>query len=258
MLRVVSYSLFRSAASAYESERAGAGRGVFFRGFLPTLVRAHRSVYPDWEMRIHHDERVMEWEYFHALERMRDRKMLKLIFMGPVPSLCGGMLWRLNPIFDSHVSHVICRDVDSLSMPRERRAVERWIAGGKPLHSMQDSTSHHATRIMGGMLGCRTDFMRKIYPQPEALQTMMHLSGIDFDKHGADQRFLFIELDRYDREGLLHLDTPETLGPKDDPRDVCDGFARHIGGAVHAGPIAKWYDEHHPDQNILDCEKVQA
>jgi hypothetical protein len=254
-LRVVSYSLFRSAASAYESERAGAGRGVFFRGYLPAVVRAHRSVYPDWEMRIHHDERVTEWGYFRVLERLRDRGALKLIPMGPVPTLCGGMLWRMVPTWDSGVEIVVCRDIDSLSTPRERRAVERWIAGGKPLHSMQDSESHSSCRIMGGMLGYRTDFMRSVYPTPDALQASMRASGIDFDKHGADQRFLVRDFDQYDKAGMLALDDRAALGPKDDPRDECGGGARHVGGAYHAGPVAKWYDENRPDKLILECEE---
>lgn len=255
-IRVVSYALFRHEASAYESERAGAGRGVFFRGYLPALIRAHRSVYPDWEMRIYHDERVTVWDYFHILERMRDLHMLALVPMGPAPSLCGGMLWRLHPAFDPAVSYVICRDIDSMSTPRERRAVDRWIASGKPLHSMQDSQSHSSCRIMGGMLGFRADFMQQVYPAPDALKAAMASTGIDFNQHGADQRFLTNQLDRFDRAGNLVLDDRESLGPKDDPRDECGGGARHIGGAYHAGPVAKWYDENHPDKAILDCEKV--
>lgn len=255
-MNVVSCALYRHAASAYESERAGAGRGVFFKGFLPAVIRAHRSVYPDWELQIRHDEQVVVWPYWKVLQLLQEAGAgVKLIPMGEAHTLCGSMLWRLYPAFDASSEAVICRDIDSLPMPRGRRAVQRWLGSGEPFHSMQDSRSHSSARIMGGMLGLLARSLREVFPDRHALESAIVTSGIDMNKHGADQAFLHKALGGWN----VRLDTPDTLGDRTqtgDPRDTCGGHAVHEGGAFHAQPVARWYDLMFPDKLILDCEKA--
>ena len=159
MQPVYSLALFRAASSAYEQPEAGAGRGVFFRGFLPALMRSIRSVYDDWQIVIYHDSRVTEWHYFRVFEEMHRRGLLKLVPRGEAFTLCGAMMWRFCPIFEG-VNYVICRDVDSLPTPRERIAVERWINSGKPVHAIHDSKSHRGTPLLGGMVGFQGQWFR--------------------------------------------------------------------------------------------------
>lgn len=255
MLRVYSVALFRAEASAYEKPEAGAGRGVFFRGFLPTLLRAVRSCFDGWHLVIHHDPRVMEWPYFRVLEALHERGMLTLVARGNAYTLCGSMLWRLCPIFEG-ATHVVCRDVDSLPTPRERAAVERWINSGKPVHAMHDSPSHRATPLLGGMVGFHGPWFREHVAESwGAVIGQCKAYGINLDEHGADQRWLNQQVWPLVKDGLCRYDTPETMGIPTEGRDLCGGHARHVGGAYHAGPVADWYNIHYPDPAVLEAEK---
>lgn len=256
-MRVVSYSFYRHPASAYESERAGEGRGRFFVNYLRAIVRGHWAVYPDWRMEIRHDDRVREYPYFRILERMRDSGLLKLFPMGPAATLCGSMLWRLLPIWSRDVDYVICRDVDSLSTPRERIAVERWIKSGKAVHSICDSVSHVPGALMGGMIGVRTYWFRQQFPAIESLLSHCDRLGIDLNRHGADQQLLnAVVLPLAEREGEVWADTTEILPPKG---DGIDSLTNHIGGAYHVDPCVKWFSENPgacPQLALIDlCER---
>jgi hypothetical protein len=250
-MNVVSYAFFRNDASAYESDRCGASKGKFFVGFLPAVVRAHHSVYPDYELRIHHDERVREYPYFRVLESLASRGMLRLVAMGEAHELCESMLWRLAPCWDESVDRVICRDVDSLSTPRERLAVEEWIAGGKPIHSIHDSPSHKGALILGGLCGFRAEYIRSRFETVDFLYYWIRWHGLPLTKLGDDQRAL---TRLFQNIPIHHFHGPYT-GPHPDPRDQCGGHARCLGGAYHAHEVAKWYDEHHPNETIIKCEK---
>lgn len=251
--RVVSYSFYRHPASDYESERCGEARGRFFVNYLPTIIRAHHSVFPDWEMRIHHDDTARQFDYFKTLERMHGKRLLRLVDMGTAHTLCGSMLWRLRPLFDPDVRYFVCRDVDSLSTPRERRAVERWVGSGKPVMSMQDSVSHRGTYIMGGMCGFDSQSQdAKRWSTWEKFEEAVRNLGIDMNQKGADQKVLGAMY----AKRFVHLETPETLGGHDDPRDTCGGHARHIGGAFFSKPVRDWYDQNgYSLKGILEAER---
>ena len=256
MKRVYSLALFRSQASAYEKPEAGEGRGVFFKGFLPALMRSVRSVYGDWDLVIHHDNRVLEWSYFRVLEEMHRRKLLKLVPRGDAFMLCSSMMWRLCPLFEKDADIVLCRDVDSLPTPRDRAAVDRWIASGKPCHAAHDSISHRGTPLLGGMVGFRAKwFCEKIAKSWAEVIEQCNEMKIDLDKHGADQLWLNRGVWPLAQNGSCQYDTPETLGEPKEPRDICDGWARGIGNAFAAGQVKDWYDVHHPDKELMEIEK---
>lgn len=256
MKPIYSLALFRSEHSAYEKPEAGAGRGVFFKGYLPALMRSFRSVYRDWELVIHHDNRVLEWEYFRVLEAMHARGLLRLVPKGTAWTLCGSMMFRLCPIFEEGADVVLCRDVDSLPTPRDRRAVDKWIASGHPCHAAHDSISHMGTPLLGGMVGFRAPWFReKVAKSWGAIIEECNEMGIDLNQHGADQQWLNRAVWPLAQKDGCVYDTPDTLGGKDDPRDDCDGYARGVGGAYHAGPVADWYDKHHPDEELLAIER---
>lgn len=202
MTNVVSYAFFRSDASGYESERAGAARGIFFVNFLRNLVRAHHAVWTGWELRIHHDDRVKAFPYFKALERMATAGLLKLVDCGKAETLCGSMLWRMLPIWDKEPGHVVCRDVDSLAMPRDRVMVEEAINAGAEIHCVLDSESHSGP-IMGGMCKFRNKAISAKY---RSLNELIWTSpDIDLNRHGADQRILNRALwPEFSKYSLIH------------------------------------------------------
>lgn len=244
MKRVVSYSIFRHKDSTYESERCGVARGIFFVNYLRAIVRAHHSVYPDFELRFHHDDRAMQWKYWKAMTLMADAGLLTLHFMGRSEYLCGSMVWRMAPIWDSSVSVVLCRDVDSLSTMRERMAVERWLESNAAIHAIHDSISHRGAMLMGGMVGFKT----------AAVRDRMQVPPPTLDQHGQDQVWLNAVVEPVFSKEILY-DNTVSMGERIDPRDMlCNG----VGLAFHVDPVVKFYDEH-PElcpvlSTIRECE----
>lgn len=255
-MRVCSYSFFRHDNSAYEHPNAGEARGRFFVNFLRVLVRAHHACFSGFELRIHHDDRVREMPYFKALERMHDAGLLRLVAMGEAKTLCGGMLWRMLPADDDDVEAVVCRDVDSLPMPHDRRAVEEWWKTKKTAHVMHGSESHSG--VMGGTFSFRPEWLdlegdwtwRKWIEHNEAR----------LNYHGADQHLLNNELrHRFEASLLIHklknarmcnegAAEVRTIIAEPTPSDIHpevaahgDGFANFVGACYDVEPPYAFY-----------------
>ncbi|MBK8913168.1 MAG: hypothetical protein IPM64_00970 [Phycisphaerales bacterium] len=145
--RVISYALF--------------GSEPFYRRHLPALVRAHLTLFPDWQLRIMHDDALDAGDYGAALRAMHEEGLLRLERVtGEQPPLTLGMLWRMKPCWEPGVRFNLCRDVDSLPTPRERRAVETFIRSGAAVHCINDHPLH-TSAMMGGLIGFRTtEFVR--------------------------------------------------------------------------------------------------
>ena len=256
-MNVVAYSYFRHHNSAYESERAGAGRGRFFVNYIRAIVRGHHAVYPDWQMWIYHDDRVMEYENWPILKRMEGRGLFKLIYMGKAIRLCESMMWRMLPIWTINVERVMCRDVDSLPTPRERRAIETWIGSGKAVSSLHDSVSHSGDILMGGMVAFRSEWVNhRIFSWQEMINKAEGF-GIDLDRHGSDQQLLNALI--YPSAALAGEIVSEdklSLGHRDHP---IDQLTAHIGGAYHVDPCVKWFSEN-PSYcpKLKDIEECEA
>jgi len=191
-MNVMSYSLYWSPFSRYEDPRAGAWTGFrFYPSFLPTLVRAHHIVFPDYELRIHHDGCVETCYYGRALVELSNRGLVKLRYVGKAATLCGPMLWRLLPVWDQEVEHVFCRDVDALPMPRERIAVDEFTDPWMFLlaHALYDHPQH-GHGLCGGMIGFDAPKLRALTGL-RSLGALLALSPeIDLDVPGADQDLL--------------------------------------------------------------------
>lgn len=254
-MKVYSLSFFRHPASAYESPRCGASQGRFFVNFLPIVIRAFRSIlaHDGWALRIHHDDQAREFPYFRVLKRLAEAGLLQLKDMGVAETLCGSMMWRMAPIWEHGVETVVCRDLDSLPTVRERAALDRWLAHGKPVSAMRDSVSHNGTRLLGGMVGFQADWFRETVCRTsgEWFSSARH-SGLNLDMHGADQLWLESQVWPKCGEAGAEMETTQSLGPRIDPRDL---LSNHIGGAFHAEPARKWYDENLPDEQIMQIER---
>ena len=64
------------------------------------------------------------------------------------------LLWRFRAVHSEGVEAVIFRDTDSRLSPRERAAVDAWLASPNEVHVMRDHL-HHSLAILGGMWGVR-------------------------------------------------------------------------------------------------------
>ena len=240
-MNVYSLAFFRHEASAYESPKCGASQGCFFVNYIRAITRMHPAVYPDWEMWIYHDDRVTQYPYWKAMERMQEAGLLKLIYAGKAETLCGSMLWRLKPAWAEGVDRFVCRDVDSLQTPRERKAVDRWVASGKPVSALHDSQSHSSASLMGGMTGFRAGWFKAMWPSYDVVLQLATMRGIDLNRHGADQTWLNSEVYPATRGGEeVSNEDRSTLGGRD---HILDQLCAHIGGAYHVEPVVKFFDE---------------
>ena len=230
-MNVHSIAFFKHEASAYESERAGVARGIFFHNFVKPLILAHRIVWDGWMLRVHHDDAVTSTACFQMLAAAEKRGDLQLVNCGKAVTLTGSMLWRLRPCYDEGVEWVVCRDLDSLPMHRDRLMVEQAIASGAKVHAILDSESHSGP-LMGGMTAFHAPTFRSIVP------TLPAFNEASFNALGADQRWLngtlwpslmsqaFIHQRRTDIAYPQAMRTARVL-PQVTPLDKC---ANHVGG----------------------------
>lgn len=235
-MNIYSLAFFRSAQSGYESPRAGTSQSIFFDNFIPSVVRAFRVVWGGWELWIHHDDRVKDRSSWPFLVRCAEAGMLKLIPMGQTEPLCKSMLWRMQPLWlqdnldvtPTPVHTVVCRDVDSLPMHRDRKMVEQAFSMGARCHAILDSESHSGP-LMGGMVAFRG--------APICQNALFDDKEIDFNVHGSDQRWLNKWIWPSCKEGtIIHqrrrdIQYPEAMKtlPVAPQETELDKVVRHVG-----------------------------
>ena len=199
MKRVVSVSLFLGPQASRDV------KDPFYYDFVRPWVRAHHNCFPDWEARVHHDSPPGFLEacpYGPTLRRlgMHDTTggeapkvpLVTLVDCGPAELRNAAMLWRLKPLFDPDVECVIFRDIDSIPTPRDRRAVEEWLASGMEAHGIADSISH-TSPLLGGMSGFLAATFRERFgwgSWDAMIRAAREFMGSAWQKPGLDQSFL--------------------------------------------------------------------
>jgi hypothetical protein len=106
------------------------------------------EIYPGWEVVCH----IEQGHY--SVDRLRSLGV-RVIEHAAAPGQRGAA-WRYETGDEAErYDHVIFRDADSRLNPREKAAVDSWLAAGKSLHVMRDHVKH-TTPILSGMFGVRT------------------------------------------------------------------------------------------------------
>lgn len=132
------------------------GEAPHYRLALPAIVRAHHHIFPGWQLWLHHDEQdVSGWQGY-----VREG-LLKLVNCAPYVNRGQAMLWRMKPIWDFNAEYVLCRDMDSLPMVRDRQMVEEFLSTICVAHTESDHREHSAP-FMGGMCGFHAPRFRTI------------------------------------------------------------------------------------------------
>jgi hypothetical protein len=229
MTKILSYSLFGDPSSF---EFGFYLRGVYFN------ARMNRILYPGFITNVFYDERL-ENDYFGFFEGIKD--ILGDSFyhreVGQSNKRCEAMLWRMIPLF-STTTHVICRDLDSVSTYREANCVYDWLQSGLPYHAINDNDAHAG--LMGGMVGFRSeDFKRDTgYTYFEQM-----IQGQDLKKHGSDQNFMNKHIHPKIKDGLFmhklkgqgieakRIETRTPTGFVNQKLWVSDLISRYIGSA---------------------------
>src|SRR5690242_4304606 len=180
-MKLVCYSLF-SGPRAEWFETAAYVRGFYFN------ARMNNFIYPDW--RTHLDVDRQTYERFKKLfDWLVENNTLHLVINETTPKLCEGMLWRLKPVFTIDVSHVLCRDADSVTTYREAQCVQQWLESGIPHHAINDNPAHGG--LMGGMVGFTTARLKAAMDWNNWEDV---IRGHDLSDHGSDQHMLNNEM----------------------------------------------------------------
>lgn len=178
-MKVISYSLFKSDCQEFE-------RAAYIRGFVFNL-RMNILIYPSWITHLEVDRATYD-DYKDLIDWLVCGMPIRGISLNineEKPDLCRGMLYRMKPIFNQDVTHVLCRDADALTTYREALCVQEWLESGLGVHAILDNTAHGG--LMGGMVGFDTSYIKSVMGWDNWEQVV---AGYDLSQRGSDQHLM--------------------------------------------------------------------
>jgi hypothetical protein len=118
--------------------------------FLYQLIDDMKNKYPDWILRIYHDQTIND-EILCSIECTYDYvdfcNTTALGNLGSLSSYIPAKIWRFLPVGDELVDIMASRDLDSPISQRELDAVNEWISSGKAWHTMRDHPMHYVPML---------------------------------------------------------------------------------------------------------------
>lgn len=187
-MKAIAYSLF-----GYNHERYT--NCFTFDSYLAGVmlsIRLNRLVFPNWMNIIETDHSTHN--AFKELFDYLEGKDIAIVNQNKDGAqLCQAMLWRCKPVFKQNhprwaYTHVLCRDLDSLSTYREAQAVQMWVNTNKAMHAITDSVSHDVP-LLGGLIGFNPEsFTAK--SGITSFTDFMNKCKVDLSYKGSDQTFL--------------------------------------------------------------------
>jgi hypothetical protein len=178
-MKLISYSIFNQTNIDFEF--------MFYLRGIYYNARMNKLLYPDWRTGVNLNANTYSKysAYFLALEKICDVVLLGQEGTG----LCKKMLWRMAPIFqdDLQVTHLLCRDADSITTYREAQAVQEWLHSGLGFHGITDNPVH-TQPMMGGMIGIDVQVFKYTFPQWQTFSDM--LGSTNLSERGSDQVLL--------------------------------------------------------------------
>ncbi len=203
-MKVTSYSIFGYS-----------GRNGNYWAYIPSLLRLHSLLFPDYKLVLYHDDSLYHMAYGQVLKRLNQDRWMDLHNMGKNEMLCKSMLWRCKAIWDyPKAEAVFFRDLDSCPTYRERCANEFFVNSQYSVHGINDNKAH-SIPLMGGLWGCKPEQYMKLTGHRYWEQFVSLQVNQDFNIHGTDQLFLRDNvLDRVKGKILVHkemsiVDLPE-------------------------------------------------
>ena len=226
-MKVISYSIFGYS-----------GRNGNYWAYLPSLIRAHSLLFPDYKIALYHDDCLYNLKYGEVLQELNKEDILDLHDMGKKQELCKSMLWRCKAIWDYPKAKVVFfRDIDSCPTYPERCANESFISSKFVVHGI-NSVPAHSVPIMGGLWGCKSAKFRTLTRIPTWKHFALKQMHFKLNIHGSDQLFLASNiLPKVQYHLLVHkapmpsMDFPE-IG--EDIREKSKQFAPFPGSAGYA------------------------
>ena len=123
------------------------------------------DIFPDWKCRFYVDEYVNP-DYINKLKKLGSEIVIK---KRKSITKFEAITWRFLAAADSDI--MICRDVDSTLLKRDKIAVDEWLNSDKDFHIIRDY-KFPSSRIMGGIWGCRNGILSNMN---ELLDNWQHL-----------------------------------------------------------------------------------
>lgn len=226
MSKVLSYSLFGDPSNF---EFGYYLRGVYFN------ARMNRILYPGFKTSLYFS---VDGGYGGIVEEICKLFNIEGHYIKKAVR-CESMLWRMKPLFTEGTTHVICRDLDSVSTYREALCTYEWLNSGLPFHAINDNAAHGG--LMGGLVAFKTDEFKKATGYTSFDQMV---KGLDLKNHGSDQNFLNKSvLPKIKNQLFIHnlkgagcqASVTKTEVPASGPIDkklwVSDLISRYIGSA---------------------------
>lgn len=256
----LSYSLFGDPSSFEFS--------FYLRGLIFN-VRMNRILYPGFTTSIAFQKDLIENKSIKGIiEWLFEHESISYKPFEKAPR-CESMLMRMSPIFEDlhpyeNATHVICRDLDSVSTYREALCTYEWLNSGLPFHAINDNAAH------GGLMGGMVAFKSEDFKQATGYKSFEQMiKGLDLRKHGSDQNFLnkFV-LPKIKNKLFLHnlkgagcqAAVTKTVvpasGPVDKKYQYSDLISRYIGSAgVIDFELLRWFKTHDPNPKWDAFEK---
>ena len=250
MKKVISLAVFNHKKHAY--------RPGYYWQHLKHTVWGYLCLFPDYELWIYHDESLYNNYYGGVILRLASAGLIKLKFMGTNPDICKAMLWRLEPLFDSDVDFLFCRDTDHTPTHREHKMNEQFISSGKVLHCVQDNPAHSCP-MLGGLVGFKTkDTKSRLRCDSVSELIRLHSYEDKLNEHGTDQEFLNKHVwPILKRHSAFHSVRPENHGshklPYVEPTTLIDKCTPFMG--TPKCDFDTWYRELRklPCKDIIDA-----
>ncbi len=222
-MKVTSYSIFGYS-----------GRNGNYWAYIPSLLRLHSLLFPDYKLVLYHDESLHHMAYGRVLQRLNQDGRIDIHDMGKNEMLCKSMLWRCKAIWDyPEAQAVFFRDLDSCPTYRERCANESFINSPYSVHGINDNKAH-SVPLMGGLWGCKPKKYMELTKHVSWGLFISLQKGKDFTIHGSDQLFLRDEvLGHIEGKILVHKEIPFINFPEIDEgvRSKDKEFMPYMGAA---------------------------
>jgi len=185
-MKLISYSLF--GANNFNEENRFEFRS-YLRGFYWN-VRMNHLLYPGWKTNVELDE-VTYVAYQGLFDWLKANYGLVINLNcknTQVDPLCKAMLWRLKPLFREGVTHVLCRDSDSITTYREAQCVQLWLESNLAAHAINDNPAHGG--LMGGMVGFDSAKFKAITEADTWDELLTKDISFNYQVRGTDQDFM--------------------------------------------------------------------
>jgi hypothetical protein len=198
------------------------GSDPFYHECAITNARVTPILFPEFTARFYCAP-DLPMDVLKALRAARAQVMISQNPGGSGSSPMAGKFWRFLAFDDPDVDVVLCRDVDSPILPRERAAIDMWLAGSKPLYCLRDHPIH-AELILAGMWGGFTGVLPPLGPLASEFAKIDH-------SRFSDQSFLrTVVWPRVRDHAMLSIDSIQSL---DGSVDFPEGYPKY--GRLHVG-----------------------